>query len=323
MTFTAERIIHNTQFNPSFEVNSLRRGVRPEAVLTQIVHTFAEFACNVRLTSYHYIQTPDNQLLSPGREAEGDVLNSFQRGVNSRRTFLEYQSFADLREKILETKKPSVAISFSPPGPKEEGYSNYGFFYLALIPRYTIGENGEKLRRRIAMLALRVNDFDEQTSRRTLDLIHLLSGKQAPQGASLEERLLKSCVVLPLGKKEKIKSVKEPLALIGLTLNQGFDETEIKAGLSRKALKGVYEKFKREIHRVYTNIWLASKGLPAEINGERLFQGMPISLISGSCPAAMAAQEATATSSTEGAHWCPVCGIWFSGKQCPCGYRLS
>lgn len=315
MAITAESI---TQFNPSLEVDSLRRGVRPEAVLTQIVHTFAEFACSVRLTSYHYIQTPDNQLLSPGREAEGDVLNSFQRGIASQRTFLEYQSFANLRENILETQKPSVAISFSPPGPKEEGYSDYGFFYLALIPRYLKGEN-----RRIAMLALRINDFDEQTSRNTLNLIQLLSGKQPPQGDNLEERLLKSSVVLPLGEEEKLKNVKELFALIGLTLNRRFDETEINAGLSRNALRKVKERFKREIHKVYTNIWLASQGLPAEINGERLFQGMPIGLISGSCPAAMAAQEATTTGNTEGANWCPVCGIWFSGNQCPCGYKLS
>lgn len=315
MAITAESI---TQFNPSLEVASLRRGVKPEAVLTQIVHTFAEFACNVRLTSYHYIQTPDNQLLSPGREAEGDVLNSFQKGINSRRTFLEYQSFSRLRENILETQKPSVAISFSPPGPREEGYGDYGFFYLALIPRYTVDEN-----RRISMLALRINDFNEQTSRKTLTLIRLLSEEQPAKGASLEEKLLKSSVVLPFGEEEKLKNVKELFALIGLTLNRQFDEAEIEAGLSKNALKRVYRKFKIKIHEIYTNIWLASQGLPAEVDGERLFQGVEINLLSGSCPAALAAQETTATDTTEGANWCPVCGIWFSGNQCPCGYKIT
>lgn len=316
MAITAESI---TQFNPYLEVASLRRGVKPEAVLTQIVHTFAEFACNTTLTSYHYVQTPDNQLLSPGREAEGDVLNSFQRGINSRRTFLEYQSFSQLREKILETIKPSVAMTFSPPGPKEEGYGDYGFFYFALIPRYTVGEN-----RRISMLALRIDNFDEQASRNTLELIHLLSEKQPPQGTSLEERLLRSCLVLPIGREEKIKDVKEPFALIGVTLNRKFNEAEINEGLSRKALRKVYNKFKSKIYEIYTNIWLKAQGLPAEIDGERLFRGVDINLLAGSCPAALSSQQTiTSSEAGEGIHWCPLCGLWFSGNQCPCGYRIT
>lgn len=316
MAITAESI---TQFNPYLEVASLRRGVKPEAVLTQIVHTFAEFACNVRLTSYSYLQTPDNQLLSPGREAEGDVLNSFQRGITSRRTLWEYQSFANLREKILETTKPSVAMTFSPPGPKEEGYGDYGFFYFALIPRYTMGEN-----RRISMLALRIDDFNQETSQNTIKLIQLLSEKRPPKGKTLEEILLKTCLVLPIGKEEKIKSVKELFAFIGVALNRKFSETEIGEGLSKKALKRVYRKFKLKIHEIYTNIWLAAQGLPAEVDGERLFRGVDINLLSGSCPAASSSQEVTSSRETSNAlHWCPLCGLWFSGNQCPCGYRIT
>lgn len=311
----AERI---TQFDPYLEVASLRRGVKPEAVLEQIIHTFAEFACNIKLTDYHYIQTPDNQLLAPGREPE-DILNSFQRGITSRRTFQEYQSFANLREKILETIKPSVAITFSPPGPKSEGYGDYGFFYLALIPRYTLGEN-----RRISMLALRINNFDRQTSLNTLKFIRMLAPEiPRPEGKTLEEKLLQACVVLPIGKKEKIKTIPELFALIGITLNRNFGQEEISDGLTNRALRKVYEKFKLKIYEIYTNIWLASQGLPAETNGERLFQGVDINLLTGGCPTASTSQELSPSSEAgKELHWCPLCGIWFTGNQCPCGYRI-
>lgn len=315
MAITAESI---TQFSIPNEVASIREGATKEFTLNQLAHTFGEFATGIELADYHYIQTADNRLLAPGQEARGDVLNSFSRGINSPDSLLKYQSFVRLREKILEAREPTIAITFSPPGPKEEGFSDYAMFYFALIPQYQSGKE-----RRIAMLAWRLNEFDQDTAEKTLTLIKMISGS-IPMGKNLTERLLKSCVVIPLGERCEKTNPQEIFGLFSLALNRKIDQKLLKEGLAGRIIKGIYRTFRHKIYQLYTYLWQKANSFPTEINGERLFRAMDLRLMAGGCPSVPSSKQLdTSVNGKEEIHWCPVCGLWFSGNQCPCGYKLT
>lgn len=302
-----------TQFDPWLEAQALSRSLNPHVTLENLIHTFAEFSCHVPLVSYQYQQV-GQELFSPGLESQGDVLNMIK--TDSRRSYQEYQGFAKFREKILDANGPSFGLWVSPPGPKSEGYGDYGYFYIALIP-----QPNEK--RIIQMLALRIENFDANSALQSLGLLELLGLEAGIKPASNHtETLLLNPIVFPVGRDQKISTIQEFLTLVSLCLSRNFSQEDINDGLVGRTLKKVYRKFRSQIHQVFTQIWLASKGLSSKFNSRKLFSSLPPEIFSGgSCPSASETSTTNSTNNKE-IHWCPQCGMFFYGNQCGCGYKI-
>lgn len=320
----AERAISN-QFNPQAEISLLRRNPGAgEVVKDNILHTLAEFVCQVPIVNYYYVQK-NNSLFSPGLEQEGDVLNIYQRGVRpeSRRSYLEYEGFYQLRQQILETRSPSFGVWVSPPGPKSEGYGDYGYFYIALIPEYFAGQD-----RKIQMLALRINDFNDNLVSASQELLQFLSPQTKTSPSPEAEDLLLNPLVFPVGKDQEIEDVYDLFALIASSLEQKLDPDLVEDGLLNKTLNKIRQKFRSKIYQIYTDIWSATIGIPVEISTQRLFREFPLELFQqGSCPSASMSSSSSLETLTKSdkkeEHWCPLCGEWFNGSRCPCGYIID
>ena len=311
-----------SQFSLEAEAKHLPHSER--LVMDDILHLIAEFACHTPLVSYHYLQTKDNSLVIPGLEHEGDVLNVYSRGVreNSRRSWLEYEGFYKLRKMIIETQDPSFAVWISPPGPKEEGYGDYGFFYIALIP-----QNNYNQERRISSLALRINNFDAEMISKSKNLLQVLAPQNTlPQNATTNDLLLHP-VIFPVGEGHQIKTIQDLFSQISSFLGIKLEKDEIESGLSGKVLAKIKEKFRAEIYEIFTILWSIAQGIPTTINEKKLFASLPIDHFSGgSCPSKseteIPSSKSTKKENNE-THWCPQCGQFFQGNQCGCGYRFG
>jgi hypothetical protein len=322
-----------SQFDPAAEVELLRRNPGAgEAVMTDILHFFAEFACNVPVISYHYIHTTDDRLVVPGLEAEGDALDMFANGVRpgSLRSQLEYTGFSLLREKILTSEEPSFALWASPPPDqriaKIEGYGKYGFLYAALIPKHypeqTCPERSRRSRR-ISMLAIRLNNFDQETMTNVGRLFqHLDPDIELPKNVKDKDFLLKP-IVFPVGAGQKVTDIGDLFALLGGFVQKQFTPQQIEDGFTNKVIHQVYDKFKVKIHEIYTKIWGAAQRFDQSVRAEDLFRGLEFSFFAGSCPAKSSSKLASSTKQEGELHWCPTCGQLFRGTECECGYTLG
>jgi hypothetical protein len=313
-----------SQFNASFEVNRLKTNpAAKEAIQDNILHALAEFVYQVPIVNYQYLQTTDNKLIFPSLAEEGDVLSSFYQGIrpDSPRSLKEYQGFSRLREQILETHSPSVAMWASPPGPAEEGYKDYGFIYLALIPQYYEG-----FARKIQMLALRVNDFDDKIVKAAEKMFKQLGPNASPSETSNTNDLLLNPITVPIGKDQPIKDIYQLFSQIAISLKKDLDSSLIEDGLNNKTLGKIRQKVKSELMDIYSKLWSAAKGIPVSLNTEKLFRAFPVELFfSGSCPSASssAEKETSKNPGLRGKHWCPICGEFFNGRKCGCGYTID
>jgi len=320
-----------SQFDFANEVKTLR--LNPEAVWDDLAHFFAEFSCNVPIVSYHYVQTDEQTLIVPGLETRGDVLNMVKQGVReeSIRSQMEYVGFSRFREQIIKTREPSFALWCSPPGPKEENYGDYGFLYGALIPRW------QNEPRRVSMFALRIPNFDERATMNSAQLLRDLSPEtQLPYVNT--DTLLLNPIIFSVGPGQPIEDISDLFAKISFYLGDKFEQAKINASLGdnqvvNRLLDEVKVKFRDKIYELYTAIWSAANNIPLAIDGERLFNNileeLGMRFLVGSCPAAMGQQSSIEkilqdkdSLKDKEKHWCPVCGMLFSGNVCGCGYKL-
>ncbi len=296
--------------------------------MDDILNLFAEFAYQVPLVSYHYIQK-GSRLVIPYKNYEINALEMFRDGVReySQRSWQEYDGFCALKNLIINTtnsENPSFAFWASPPGSQEEGYGDYGYFYIAIIPEYS-----ESYDRRITMLALRINDFDSEKVEKSADLLRRLNTDpdvQIPKNATTKDLLL-TPIVLPVGKDCSIKTTHDLLSQISTFLEIEFNQKDINDGLTGKVFDRIKNKFQSEIYDIFTALWSLAKGIPLAIDGERLFAALPIDQFTlGSCPSKSETEiqtsDSTKTKDKE-THWCPQCGEFFQGLQCGCGYRIG
>lgn len=314
-----------SQFNFRSEVETLK--LNPDAVWDDLAHFFAEFACNVPIVSYHYRQTDEQTLIAPGLEVRGDVLNMVKQGVReeSVRSQMEYAGFSRFREQIINARQPSFALWFSPPGPREENYGDYGFLYGALIPRWQDGQ------RRVSMFALRIPDFDEKTTMKSAQLLKDLSPViQLPPVNN--DTLLLNPVIFQVGPEQPIKDISGLFARIGFYLGNKFEQAKVNASLGdnqvvNRLLDGVKIKFRDKIHQLYTALWSAANKIPLAVDGERLFNNileeLGMRFLAGSCPAKITSAEETLITREGELHFCPECGLLFRGNICPCGYKIG
>lgn len=323
-----------SQFNFAAEIETCKQNA--QAVIEDIAHFFAEFACQIPLVSYHYIQTNATTLVVPGLEQNGDVRLMAYKGIRdgSLRSRQEFDGFFNFRERIINAREPSVALWASPPGPAKEHYGKYGFLYGALIPKYQEGK-----RRRISMFALRINDFDEATQGACARLLNDLSQKPIFSEAVTTTDLLLNPIILPLDprkQEEPINDIGPLFSKIGSYLKGKFDQEQVaenigQNGLANKLLDYVKAKYKDQIYEMYNAIWSKAHHIPLEVDGEQLFNRLLenmglMQLLAGSCPAKFSDTDIVADKdSKEGeAHFCPKCGRVFKGLSCPhCDYSLK
>jgi hypothetical protein len=93
---------------------------------------------------------------------------NLSKGRFSTREQAEKTAFQKLDQDLKTAKYGDTIVWISPPGPKEEGYGDYGFVFLGKV-------QGNGLDKRIKMTAIRVNNL---TIEQSGDIIHAISGKK-------------------------------------------------------------------------------------------------------------------------------------------------
>lgn len=323
----------NTQVNISAWIERLKYGLASkQEIITDITHTFAEFACSASLVDYSYVQKENDIVPLGGTDSIFDIM---KRGANTEWSRLQVnEGLEPLFRKILEVEKPSISVIFSPPGPESEGHSDYGYAYIGEVPE--LDENNQ---RTIKYYALRINDCDSET---VFKCLRFLSGFARIENIkpTKDETLLTNSIVFPLGQTApmppdakgnfltmKVETIEDLFFLLAQHLPRKFRVQDIKKGLSGISLKEVYEKFKPTIHSIYTKLWSSAHGTKYQFQAwtEKKVEAMlmqHMSLASGSCPAAASSQNSTLTNAEKkdgqnNGRVCPKCGMYYTEDTCP------
>lgn len=137
--------------------NEYREGTSNQSVVDDVVSYLGEYRLQVPKHSYS-LRFKDGRVRGPhGSESMYDLC---QKAIDLRRkekkSFIretaERYGFESLDRQLQNAVPNSTIIWMSPPGPKEEGYGNYGFVFLGKVYQgYSTGKN-------LQMTAIRVEN---------------------------------------------------------------------------------------------------------------------------------------------------------------------
>lgn len=131
------------------------KNISDQALLDDVVSYLGEYRFSLPQYSYDYVFS-QNKLRDPHRNDSMEEVSQRAidannlKGRSSFREQMEKRAFQKLDQMLLSAKTGDTIIWQSPPGPKEEGYGDYGFFFLGKV-----GEiNGTE--KKIKMKAIRI-----------------------------------------------------------------------------------------------------------------------------------------------------------------------
>ena len=173
-----------------------RENVPDQALIDDIVSYLGEYRFSLPKYSYA-LRFSGGKLRDPHR---GDPMSDLsQRAIGKKilegntcsREWAEKWGFENLDSQLVSAKENDTIVWASPPGPKEEGYGNYGFIFVGKV------EKGYLSEKTIHMTAIRVeNPKIEQLN----EAMYLITGKKTDYGNA--EEFLKNPKVLSEDLKE-------------------------------------------------------------------------------------------------------------------------
>ncbi len=134
-----------------------RPNISENVLFNDVVSYLGEYRFNLQKYCYD-LTFKDGKLRDPHREesmeslAEKAIERKFWEGKSSVREKAEKEGFTSLDVQLNLTKDGNTIVWASPPGPKEEGYGDYGFIFVGEVSGQDLTE--KKLR----MTAIRVEN---------------------------------------------------------------------------------------------------------------------------------------------------------------------
>lgn len=223
-------IVEVKQGGVAFDLDRYKEGISYRELRDDIVSYLGEYRLKVQKYNYNFIFSADNSGRPKLRDSYRNEPMSLktQRAIGERKlrgepTYREEAELAGilrLEEQLLSSETNDTVLWASPPGPKEEGYGDYGFIYFGKIVK-----EGDK--KNLSMAAIRVEN----------------------PSISDFNKALKSLI----GQKPDFKVVEEFLSS-PFILNKDIDEQTLNRILvqcfSFKEDKEQEDKFKRIIQRL-------------------------------------------------------------------------
>lgn len=216
-----EQKIRSDAFRIEYKPN-----ISENVLFDDVVSYLGEYRFNLQKYSYN-LAFKEGKLRDPHREepmvdlAKRAIDKKFWEGRPSDREKAEKEGFVSLDAQLKFAREGDAVIWASPPGPKEEGYGDYGFIYIGNV----VGNNADKT---VSMTAIRVeNPTIEQFNK----AMKLFTGEETEYKTA--EAFLK---------KPKVKNEK---------LEEGYVDALLGMSFSFKPNPQDREKFKKAIHRMY------------------------------------------------------------------------
>jgi hypothetical protein len=167
------------------------KNVPDQVLIDDVVSYLGEYRFSLPKFSYE-LKFSNGKLRDPHRLDSMEELSqraidvSMSKGKFSTREQAEKSAFQKLDRDLQAAKHGDTIVWISPPGPKEEGYGNYGFVFFGKV------EGNGTLEKKIKMTAIRVeNPTIEQSS----NAINVLSGNKPRYKTA--EGFLANPLVLP------------------------------------------------------------------------------------------------------------------------------
>ena len=150
------------------------KNILDQVVFDDVISYLGEYRFNLAKYSYSF-KFKDGKLRDPNRNDSMQELS--QRAINTKskegkssvRERAELKGFQSLDEQLRYAKTDSTIIWVSPPGPKNEGYGDYGFVYFGKVESNNLEEKN------IKMTAIRVEKPNIEQFNRAL---RMLGGKK-------------------------------------------------------------------------------------------------------------------------------------------------
>lgn len=149
------------------------RNVPPQVIIDDFVHYLGEYRFNVS-KDFYSLKYTDAELRDPNRNES--MVQASERAIDLKRRegkpFVREQAetigFKSLNKKLLCSQTGDTIIWASPPGPKEEGYGDYGFVYFGKVEKNNLEEKN------IKMIAMRVENPSIEQFRKA---VYMLTGE--------------------------------------------------------------------------------------------------------------------------------------------------
>jgi len=173
------------------------RDVHPQVIIDDFVHYLGEYRFSLSKDFYN-LNYVEGELRDPHRNES--MVKVSERAIDLKRregrSFAREQAetigFKSLNRQLLRSQTGDTIIWASPPGPKEEGYGNYGFIYFGKVGNHGLGGN-----KNIKMTAIRVEKPSIEKFKKAL---YMLTGEKIEY--EFAEKFLDSPRVVPEDTKE-------------------------------------------------------------------------------------------------------------------------
>lgn len=148
--------------------------ISENVLFDDVVSYLGEYRFNLQKYSYN-LTFEDGKLRDPHRAesmeslAQRAIERKFWEGKPSKREKAEKEGFVNLDTQLNLAKDGDSVVWASPPGPKEEGYGDYGFIFIGKIST----QNREE--KKISMTAIRVENPSISQFNKAL---HLITGEK-------------------------------------------------------------------------------------------------------------------------------------------------
>ncbi|MEK7534586.1 MAG: hypothetical protein AAB600_04580 [Patescibacteria group bacterium] len=210
------------------------KNILDQVVFDDVISYLGEYRFNLAKYSYSF-KFKDGKLRDPNRNDSMQELS--QRAINTKskegkssvRERAELKGFQSLDEQLRYAKTDSTIIWVSPPGPKNEGYGDYGFVYFGKVESNNLEEKN------IKMTAIRVEKPNIEQFNRAL---RMLGGKK--EYARAEEFLANPDIFAE-------------------DLKEGYVDAILKMVFNFKPNEKEQEKFRQIINKMFHLIYYFSK----------------------------------------------------------------
>lgn len=161
------------QFGSDFQIE-YGKNTPNKALIDDIVSYLGEYRFSIPQYSYEYIFS-QGKLRDPHRNDSMEAVSqraidtNSGKGKSSFREQSEKKAFQKLDHMLSSAKTGDTIIWLSPPGPKEEGYGDYGFFFLGKVG----DDNGSE--KKIKMKAIRI---EHPTIEQVSQVVSILTSKE-------------------------------------------------------------------------------------------------------------------------------------------------
>lgn len=209
-------------------------GIPEQVIFDDVVSYLGEYRFSLPKYSYT-LKFSDGKLRDPHRNDSMEELSqrAIDRKVKEGKSFVrekaELRGFQSLNDELQCAKIGSTIIWASPPGPKEDGYGDYGFVYFGKVETNNLEEKN------IKMTAMRVERPNAEQFNRAL---RMLGGKK--EHATAEEFLANPNILAE-------------------DLKEGYVDAILKTVFNFKPNEEEQEKFNRIIKRMFPLIWELAK----------------------------------------------------------------